>query len=46
MLMIEIGWDGMIESFEGEEGYGQVAIGDEFYQIDDDGMVAEKVTVH
>ena len=46
MLMIEIGWDGIIESFEGESGCGQVVIDDDLYQVNDEGEITERITVH
>lgn len=46
MLTLEIGWDGIIESWEGESGSGQVLIDGDFYQVDDDGVITGRITVH
>lgn len=46
MLVIEIGSDGILESWDEEEGCGQVLIDDDWYQVSDDGDITERVTVH
>lgn len=46
MLMIEIGWDGIIESWDEEDGCGQVVIDNDLYQVNDEGEITERITVH
>lgn len=46
MLIVEIGSDGIIESWDDEDGSGQVLIDDDWYQVSNDGDITERITVH
>lgn len=46
MLIVEIGYDGTIESFEGEEGMGQLLIDGEWFNVNDNGEITERVVFH
>lgn len=46
MLIVEIGSDGIIESWGDESGTGQVFIDGCWYQVDNDGEITEMVVIH